>query len=362
MIGDRGPITFCDYMQIALYHAEHGYYTTRAPGAGAHYATSPSLTPWFGRLVANELRRMWEAMGRPDEFVVTEVGAGQADLAAAAMQAPGPLADALRWRFVERFETIRQVQRRRLGASAGRAEWAWPLGEVEPRSGCLIAHEVLDNFPVHVLERSEGGEMYELHVDFAGGDLVERLCALSDPELEEPAALAGAQMKAGDRCCVCLEIPRWCAQAFRALESGYLLIVDYGDEEPDIWHCNPGGTIATFGPAGSGVDPLQLPGSVDITADVNFSALSRALEQSGFSPVPVVSQGPWLLSLGLAEVCRHLFGAAAQANEQGRHERSIALMAERSRVLKLGAEGKLGEALVLIAGKGAPVSWIGAPA
>lgn len=351
-------MSFRDYMHLTLYHPEHGYYTAKVPGDGAHYATSPSLTPWFGRLVANELKRMWEAMGRPDPFTVTEVGAGQADLAAAVLGAAGPMGDALHWRFVERFEPIKQIQRRRLGASANKAEWAWPLGDLPPRAGCVIAHEVLDNFAVHVLQRGADGEMRELHVGASGEELVELLQPLSHPALKVPAELAAGQMKAGDRCAVCLELDEWCLAASSALERGYILVVDYGDEEPDIWHDKPRGTIATFGPAGSGMDYLATPGHMDITADVNFTGLSRSLRKAGFSPVPVVNQGPWLLSLGLVEVCRLLSSAAGVANDQGRHEDSIAVMAERSRVLKLAAEGALGEALVLIAGKGAPVSWI----
>lgn len=357
-IGANGPITFAEYMQIALYHGELGYYTGRVPGDGAHYVTSPSLTPWFGRLVANELRRMWEAMGCPDPFTVTEVGAGQAGLAAAAMDGAGPMTQALRWRFVERFDSIVQVQRRRLGGAAHRAEWAWPLGDLPPRVGCVIAHEVLDNFPVHLIELGQQGHLQEVYIDYRAGDLVECLLPLSDPALAEPATLASLHMNPGDRCAVCLQLQSWCEEASGALERGYILVVDYGDVEPDIWEYNPNGTIATFGPEGSGMDPLKLPGHIDITADVNFSALSRALEKTGFHPVPVVNQGPWLLSLGLAEVLKYLVRAAEQANVEGRHEQSISLMAERSRVIKLAAEGALGEAFVLIAGKDSPVSWI----
>ncbi|MGQ0680070.1 MAG: SAM-dependent methyltransferase [Actinomycetota bacterium] len=359
-IASGGPVTFAEYMHTVLYHAQHGYYSGNVPGDGAHYATSPSLTPWFGRLVGNEFKRMWEAMGRPDEFTVTEVGAGQADLAASALAGAGPMAQALRWRFVERFQDIQQLQRRRLGGFARRAEWVWPLAGLPPRVGCVLAHEVLDNFPVHLLEMGDASELHEVHIGLKGSRLVDLLFPLSDPALAKTADLAGAHMNPGDRCAVCLDVEQWCLDASAALDRGYILIVDYGDEEPDIWQQNSTGTIATFGPAGSGMDPLSLPGLVDITADVNFTALSRSLEWVGFSPVPVVNQGPWLLSLGLAQVCQELFRAAGRANDDGRHEHSISLMAERSRVLKLAAEGALGEALVLIAGKGAPVSWVDA--
>ncbi|GAC1361806.1 MAG: hypothetical protein NVSMB32_01330 [Actinomycetota bacterium] len=105
-----GPLPFEAFMRLCLYHPEHGYYASRVPGQGGDYGTSPSVTPWFGRLVARELQRMWQALGRPDTFTVVEVGAGRGDLAAGALEAAGPLAEALRWRFVERFEAVRHLR------------------------------------------------------------------------------------------------------------------------------------------------------------------------------------------------------------------------------------------------------------
>src|SRR5438128_1754330 len=85
-----GPVTFAEYMRLALYDPEHGYYATRAPGAGrgSGFHTSPSLGPWFGRLFARAAEGMREALGRPDELTVVEVGAGRGDLAAAALETP----------------------------------------------------------------------------------------------------------------------------------------------------------------------------------------------------------------------------------------------------------------------------------
>ena len=123
-IGFSGPLPFADFMQAALYHPSDGYYATRVPGRGGHYRTSPSLTPWFGRLVAREFRRMWQALDRPAPFWVIEAGGGHGDLAADAMQEANSIGVPLRWRFVERFARVQNWQRRRLGPAAGAAEWS----------------------------------------------------------------------------------------------------------------------------------------------------------------------------------------------------------------------------------------------
>lgn len=357
-IRDKGPITFHDYMEAALYHPKYGYYVNLVPGDGAHFATSPSVSSWFGRMVAQELRRMWETLERPYPFTVIEIGGGQGDLAAPAMQAAGPLADALRWRFVEPMPHVRDIQRRHLNREAAKAEWAADLEELPPVVGCILANEVLDNFPVHVLESAGGGQFQELYVDVEGDGLVERLGPLSDDSLAVAAAQADPHMSKGDRFEVSPALEEWLVQAAGMLKRGYLLLIDYGDEEPDIFKLGPAGGVATFGPAGKGRSPLENPGGQDVTADVNFSALARAARKAGFDPRPIINQGPWLVSLGLTDVAQMYRRSAQKAVDEGDDEKAVTLMAERSQLLKLAKEGGLGEAWVFLAAKDAPLPWI----
>src|SRR5260370_30430015 len=212
-IGSTGPLPFIDFMRLALYHPSDGYYATRVPGHGSDYRTSPSVTPWFGRLVARQLEAMGEALGTPDPFWGVEVGAGRGDLAAGAMEAAGPMSDALHWRFVERFERVRSWQRRRLGTATKSAEWAPALGEPPGVVGCVLANEVLDNFPVHALEVTDGDGVREAYVDIDGDHLVERLGPLSTPALAEPARRAARHLAVGRPFERCPQLEAWLCQA-----------------------------------------------------------------------------------------------------------------------------------------------------
>jgi SAM-dependent MidA family methyltransferase len=261
---------FESFMRLALYHPTDGYYATRVPGHGADYRTSPSISPWFGRLVGRALRRMWDDLGEPDPFWVIEVGAGLGDLAAGAMEAAGPMAGALRWRFVELFDRVAGWQRRRLGSAAGRAEWTSELGGAAPVTGCVLANEVLDAFPVHLLEIAGDGEVREVFVGLDGDRFVEVPGPLSAAALDAASRGAAAHLEAGNRFEVCLELDGWFARASRALDVGYLLVLDYGDLEPRLWLGQPHGTVESPGPAGIGPSPLEEPGRKDITARVNF--------------------------------------------------------------------------------------------
>ena len=79
-IEDHGPISFAEYMEIALY-ARGGFYDAPPVGTAGHFVTSPHIHPLFGELLARGLRGLWERLGRPDPFRVVEAGAGDGTLA-----------------------------------------------------------------------------------------------------------------------------------------------------------------------------------------------------------------------------------------------------------------------------------------
>lgn len=65
-IGERGPVTFAEFMRVALYWPHGGYYATRAaPGPQGDFYTAPLTHPVFGALVARQLAQMWRALGSP---------------------------------------------------------------------------------------------------------------------------------------------------------------------------------------------------------------------------------------------------------------------------------------------------------
>jgi len=345
---------FEGFMRLALYRPSDGYYATRVPGHGADYRTSPSISPWFGRLVGRALRRMWEDLGRPDPFWVIEVGAGLGDLAAGAMEDAGPMAGALRWRFVELFDRVAGWQRRRLGSAAARAEWTSELGGAAPVCGCVLANEVLDAFPVHVLEIAGDGDAREVFVALDGDRFVEVLGPPSAAALGAASRRAAACLDVVRRFEVCLELEEWFAQASLALEQGCLLVVDYGDFEPGVWLRQAHGTVEAPGPEWAGPRPLDDPGCKDITARVNFSAVLRAARDAGFRSRRVLSQRDWLRSLGLTEVAAELDAARTRAARQGWVEDAVALGEEYDDLLELCSEGELGDLLVLEAVKTGP--------
>jgi SAM-dependent MidA family methyltransferase len=87
---------------------------------------------------------------------------------------------------------------------------------------------------------------------------------------------------------------------------------------------------------------------------VNFSAVARAAQRAGFCPEPVITQGSWLLSLGIARVAEELETAGFMAALEGLVPEATVLQGELARLMELGDFRGLGSLLVLRAVKDAP--------
>ena len=76
-------LTWAEIMRIALYEPGVGYYRqgVRRIGREGDFFTSVSAGPFFGRLLAEQARQVWVAMGRPVEFTLIEQGAHDGTLA-----------------------------------------------------------------------------------------------------------------------------------------------------------------------------------------------------------------------------------------------------------------------------------------
>lgn len=339
-----GPLRFDTFMDTVLYSDPHGYYRHNVPGADSDYRTSPSLTPWFGKLVARDLKSTWKALDSPEEFTVAEVGAGNADLAASVVSsATGPFAAALRWIFVEPMEFVANLQKGRLG-SRDRFTWVGRLEDLAPLTGVVLANEVLDNFGFRIFQIGEFGPM-EVRVGTTRTALQEVLTPL-DADGEAMVGPAVQHLEEGDRIEVRTGVENWVAEAARELHRGSLLVVDYGDVEPEIWTKRPSGSMVTYRQGRIGLDPFSDLGSTDITAHVNFSELARAAEQAGMVVCPLRTQHEWLESLRLGKVIEEFRQSEAIARFEGRHGDWVGLVAERSRVETLAGRGGLGDYLV----------------
>lgn len=342
-----GPIRFDEFMDLVLYSDPHGYYRNNVPGGDSDYQTSPTLTPWFGLLVAQQLRAIWEGLGSPAEFTVVEVGGGNADLAAAVIDAAeGGFGEAVRWVYVEPLDSVAAMQRARFGSS-DRFSWAGDLADLPPVTGVILANEVLDNFPFRIFEVTEDGPV-EIRVGFTRHHLDEVRFPVG-PEIARTLAPALEHLDPGDRLELRSGVGEWMVKAARLLEKGRLILVDYGDLEPETWTRHPSGSMVTYRQGELGKDPFEEVGGSDITAHVNFSEVARAAADAGLEPLALQTQKGWLESLGLNELVADFRRRETEAQAGGRYPEYLRIMAQRSKIELLAARGGLGDYLVFSA-------------
>lgn len=287
-------------MEAALYDDRDGYYMTR-PGIGfeGDYFTSADLGPAFGRSLARAAVELWTALGRPAAWDLVEAGAGRGilmrDLLAALERERSEAARGARPAIVEVSPHLRREQARVLDGRELR--WASAPAALAPIHGAVFANEVLDAFPVHVLVRGEQG-VREVYVDERDGRFVEMLRAPSHSDLRWRVP---ETIPIGGRWEVSPAAEGWVASLAAALAGGYLLFIDYGDTEAGLIARRGAGTLRGFSSHRLVADPLAEPGSADLTASVNFTAIRRAAEGAGLAFVGSATQREVLIALGVRE-------------------------------------------------------------
>jgi len=358
-IESGGPLPFARFMKMALYHPEHGYYSRGLGGGGGRdYLTSSSLHRLFGVLIARQAAEMWRLLGAPEPFHFVEFGPGEGLFAADFLEgaATDPdFARTLRYRLIEPSAALRARQRSRLSrwTHPGVAWWTQEEFEnVAPFTGCLFANEVLDAFPVHrVVGTAEGA--FEVHVAARCGGLEEVLRPVVDPAILGFMEEADIRLEEGQEVDLNLEAPRFLATALGRLDRGYALIVDYGDEAAHLYHpARRTGTLRAFHHHRVHDQTLARPGEQDLTAHVDFTAVTRAARRAGARIVGKVTQGRFLMALGALESFEEAEGAGAPPGPAGASVR-VEMMRQREAMKELILPGRMGDAFhVLIYGAG----------
>jgi SAM-dependent MidA family methyltransferase len=326
LIADRirtsGAITFAEFMDIALYHPELGYYARAAQNTGraGDFFTSVDVGPIFGALLAKQFAEMWQILqqrvGRvfseiasknPPEgfFDLVEAGAGSGRLARDildwASKEDREFYSAIRLALVEQSPAARAAQAATLGPHA-------PLLTHSSASlpntivGVVFANELLDALPTHIVVMTENG-LREVFVDVSGDRFVERYEEVSTPRISEYLARAGAEMRVGWRAEVNLAAEEWMKNAAAAIQTGFLVIIDYGHDERELYNgSHAAGTLTSFKKHSQLADFLQEPGDTDITAHVDLTAVTRAAERSGLDVLARLDQTYFMLGLGITEL------------------------------------------------------------
>lgn len=308
-IRERGPLTVAEYMELALYQPEHGYYARAAQRSGrdGDFFTSVDVGPLFGRMIAVQIEEMWRVLGdsKAGEFQLVEAAAGNGRLMRDVLD--GAAAEQLAFPAHAR---VTLVERSAAACSAQNATFRGAPGGVpdsrpdlpSPITGVVYANELLDALPVHVVQATEGG-LEEVYVDADADGLAEKRGPLSDPAIAEYVSNLAVEPPRGSRFEVGLAAAAWVRRAASALAAGFLLLFDYGHDVTELYSpLHAGGTLTTYRHHSVGARHwLADPGEADLTSHVNITAVRKAAESSGLQALGTVDQMYFLTSLGIVD-------------------------------------------------------------
>lgn len=285
---------------MALYYPGLGYYNSVKPRIGKEgdFYTAVNLTTAFGASVARQLEQMWEMLGY-GEFTVVEYGAGTGMLCQDILEhirlTNKRLYDVLQYCIIEKSPVMRTRQQDHL---KGKVNWYDHIDEISLTRGCVLSNELLDNLSVHVVEMQD--ELMEVFVDYQDG--FRELLLPSNSALKNYMQELEVVLPRQYRTEINLSAIQWLEQIARRLQRGYVVTIDYGLNSCELYNLSRrNGTLVCYHKHLINDDPYSYIGEQDITAHVNFSALSHWGKKFGLSSMGLTNQANFLLSLGFAE-------------------------------------------------------------
>ena len=330
-----GPISVASYMTLCLSHPVHGYYRRTHPiGAAGDFITAPEMSQMFGELIGLWCAALWQSMGRPRPLSLVELGPGRGIMTADALRAAASVPtfrDAIRLHLVESSETLRAAQRTLLADAS--PTWHVRFETVPPGPLLIVANEFFDALPIHQFERVEGVWRERVVSLGRGSPGLHFTVARTSPA--KAAGLGSAPDGAIMERAPAREALAAALTARIAADGGAALIVDYGHARPGV-----GDTLqAVRKHRCHGV--LDDPGTADLTAHVDFSALTAAAQHEGaavFGPVP---QGSFLKALGIE-------ARAAKLRRCANEEQERAIESALRRLVGTDGMGTLFKALAIV--------------
>lgn len=328
-----GWISFERYMERALYAPGLGYYNGGATklGSGGDFVTAPEISTLFGHTLARQIEQVAELVraggGQAD---ILEFGAGSGKLARDVLQALEQR-DCLppHYYILEVSADLRERQQAFLNAQvphlSSRVVW---LEHLPDRfCGTVLANEVLDAMPVHliewrgndVLERgvvwresADDGRIAQLNGTFAwqGRPLADETLLATAEELRAWIDPDSAVVRSDGVCAKLAyvsEINRAAGYFMHSLaemlQQGAVILIDYGFGQSEYYHSQRNeGTLMCHYRHHAHNDPFYLPGLQDITSHVDFSGVYTAAQDAGLALLGYVTQAHFLLNCGVTEI------------------------------------------------------------
>ncbi|KAA0194406.1 NADH dehydrogenase [ubiquinone] complex I assembly factor 7 [Fasciolopsis buskii] len=280
-------------------------------GCQGDFITSPEVSQLFGELLGIWLTNEWMSQNCPNPFQLAELGPGRGTLISDVLRVFSKfpsLLESVSVHLVELSPVMRSLQTKMIQQAASHVgrdppPVTWYDSFQDIPTGVptfVLAHEFFDALPVHQFRKIKD-DWREVLISVSDASVDEEIgfCFISSPA--RTVAQTAYLPLAGDLTARdCVEIAPQALvlldQICRRIKNdkGAALIVDYG-------HMGEKGVTLRGFRNHQVCDPLEDPGDIDLTCDVDFSLFSRHVAASVFDvelhgPEP---QAYFLVNMGI---------------------------------------------------------------
>jgi len=290
-----GAMPFSEYMHRSLYEVGLGYYVNGFSKLGKHgdFTTAPEISDHFAVCLANQCIQVFDEIGQAD---ILEFGSGSGRLASdllTALESAGRLPDT--YFILDVSPELKQEQQHflRQELSLGvynRVQWLQNLPNTF--NGVVIANEVLDAFAVERFKIVKG-RAQRVMVGLKDDGFI--MQSVEDDQVHDQVTTIqtdiGRNLAEGYESEYCALLDAWWRSLVDAIDKGAVLICDYGSDRRQYYSDKKTtGTLRCFYRHTLHDDPFARPAVQDITADVDFTAVTIAatatgMELQGYSPL-----------------------------------------------------------------------------
>lgn len=286
---------FSDYMHEWLYGKE-GYYASYRPiGKKGDFYTAVSTSKFFGGTIAKHIiTRIDEGFLRSDSLIC-EIGAHHGYLLADIIEfihtLRPQLLQTLRFGIVERFESLREAQRKYFEESFGSAillEHYGDLSELNERTAFFIANEIFDAFSCELFYKGKIGRVENHKIIF---------------DLDDPSISALAEKYRQDRGEIAISYDSFAEAMKGSSERFEFMSFDYGElEARSDFSIRVYQNHQVYPLFDEALNLAEAFGKTDITYDVNFTHVKAAYETHGIACTQYATQLVALIEMGILDL------------------------------------------------------------
>jgi len=308
----EGSISFRDFMDMALYYPELGYYTSPQEkiGGSGDFFTASELDRAFGELLGKQFVEIFHKVDE-EPFQIVEIGAGKGYLAHDILrylkENYPDIYKKSQYILIEKSPYHIKLQKELL-KDFGIVRWVQDIIDFEDESitGVIFSNELFDAFPVHLI-RKINGKIYEVFISVDEENNVKEILKEAGEDILRYLKELNIDLPEGMQTEVNLDAKDYIQKIAKKTKKGYVITVDYGYPSAELYkHYRMKGTLLCYHKHRYSENYYQHVGMQDITSHVNFSALKYYGMVAGLDFTGFTDQAHFLTNLGLMDIFAQL--------------------------------------------------------